>query len=308
MNVPRESEIRPEFRAHLEWQIASALRREERFAAPVGGGLTRLRTAVAMMAALAVGAATMAASGELQEARQRDALIEAAKSEEALMQLRIELAKAAYEDARRRFEVGTASRETVRSAEAELRAMEMRLARNRLDIEEITATAMAPRNDLQAPLVGGRDFVSERLKLDLKTAQQAMAGAEQTLQEARKRFEVGLASRAALLQGEMDLAHARMRMEELRATIDLRGRALAGDIKVEDLVSSVRRVKLTMEQQRIQREIEFATARVEELRRLVSVGQATDLDLKRAEIEVLQRQIDLKLIRQEIEKAGAIRR
>ena len=39
MNPPGEShEIAPEFRARLEWQVESALRRETRFAEPPAGG------------------------------------------------------------------------------------------------------------------------------------------------------------------------------------------------------------------------------------------------------------------------------
>ena len=37
-----------------------------------------------------------------------------------------------------------------------------------LDLEETKASGEAPRDELYAPLVGGRDFVSERLEIDKK--------------------------------------------------------------------------------------------------------------------------------------------
>jgi outer membrane protein TolC len=309
MNPPSEShEITPEFRAHLEWQIESALRRETRFATPISGGVARLRGALVVIAALAVGGIAVAASGELQEARQRELLIETARSEEALVRLRVDLARADYQEARRRFETGTADRETLQAAERQLRAMETALARIQLDIEEIRTTSAAPRNDLQAPLVGQRDFVRERLTLELDTAQHALVAAEQALAQATQRVSVGLAPRAVQLQAEAELAQARARMQQLRATLDLRQRSLRGEIKVEELAPALRRMELTLRRESVQREIEIARGHVEEVRRLMAIGQATQLELKRAEVELLEREVELQRIRQELEMISAVRR
>jgi hypothetical protein len=308
MNVPRESEVRPEFRAHLEWQIASALRREERFAAPVAAPWTRLRTAVALAAALACGAAAVAATDELHEVRQRDALVEAAKAEEKLNQLRVELARTAVQQARSRFEVGTASRETVQAAEAELRAMEGALARNALNIAEIQATAQPPRDDLQAPLVGTRDFVSERLKLTLAELQHQLAAAEGARAAAQARFEVGLASQAARMQAQGEVVQLTLKLQQMAATLELRKQALSGAIKHEDLVQQLRRLELTTQRQQIEREIEMLRARLQEIRRRTEVGTGGELELKRAELELLERQVNLQRIIQEFQKVTAGRR
>src|SRR5688572_14509787 len=138
MNGPMEShEPTQEFRAHLEWQVESALRRETRFAAPASAVMPRLRTALIVVVALAVGGIAAVASEQVQDARQRDVLIESARSEEALVRLRVDLARADYQEARSRFEVGTAGHETVQAAERQMRAMEMALKRIQLDIQEI---------------------------------------------------------------------------------------------------------------------------------------------------------------------------
>ena len=301
-------EVTPEFRAYLEWQIESALRRETRFAAPMSGRLPRVRAAVMVLAALAIGGIAVAASEQVQDARQRDRLIETARSEEALVRLRVELARADFQDARRRFETGTVGRETLQAAESQLRAMEAALARIQIDIEEIRATSAAPRNDLQAPVVGLRDFVRDRLALDLETAQHALVAAEQALAQAQERFRVGVAPRAVQLQAEAEVAQARARMQQLRAMLDLRQRSLRGEIKVEELASALRRTELTFQRERLQREIELARGRVEDVRRLVTTGQATQLDFKRAEVELLEREGELQRIRQELDMLDAVRR
>jgi len=275
MTVPRESDMRPEFRAHLEWQIASALRREERFAEPASrGAVSRLRTALSLVAALAVGAVAMAASGQVQESRQRDVLIEAARADEDLSRLRLQLAEAAYQEAKQKFDVGIASREAVQVARAQLDALKAALARIALNVEEIRATAQAPRDDLQAPLVGQRDFVAERLQLD----------------------------------AEVDLAGALGRMQQLRTTLELRRRALDGQLKAAEVASALRRLELELERTRLERTTVAARTRLETVRRLVAVGQLGELELKRAELEVLEQERDLKRIREEIGKMSPVKR
>jgi len=298
----------PEFRAHLEWQIETALRRETRLASPVSGRVHQLGLVLIILAALATGGVVGIAAGRVQDAQQRDRLVEAARSEESLARVRLDLARTEYQEAQRRLDTGTAGRESLLAAERQMRDMEASLARIRLDIEEIRATSAAPRNELQAPLVGQRDFVRERLRLELESSQHALTAAEQAVQQAHSRIEVGVAPQAALLQPESDLAQARARMQVARGTIDLRDRFVRGEVKAEALAASARRVALTSQQERAQAELELARRRVEELRRQFEIGQASELDLKRSEVELLEKQLELKRIQQEIEALGAAKR
>jgi outer membrane protein TolC len=309
MNGPMEShEPTEEFRAHLQWQVESALRRETRFAAPATAGMPWLRAALMVLAGLAAGSIAVMASEQVQDARQRDVLIEAIRSEESLVRVRLDLARADYQDARSRFEVGTAGRETVQAADRQMRAMEMALKRIQLDIQEIQATSAAPRNELHAPLVGGRDFVKDRLTLELDTAQRTLVAAEQAVADARRRIEVGMAPRAVHLQAEAELARARAHMQLVRTTLELRQRALHEKMSAEDLAGALRRMELTLQLEPVQRELEIARERIDEVRRQVSVGMAEQLELKRAEVELLEREVELKRIRRELESLAAVKR
>jgi outer membrane protein TolC len=305
--VVEPHEPTPEFRAHLEWQIASALRRQSRFAAPVTTRLQQLRTALVVLAALALGGAAGVASGQIQDARQRDVLTEASRSEEQLLRVRLDLSRQEYQRARERFDVGPADHETLLAAERDLRAMETALARVRLDLEEIKATSAAPRNDLQAPLVGQRDFVRERLTLDLQQAQRQLTAAEQSRTRADQNMNIGVASPAVLLQAEAEVARARTHLRMVQAALDLRQRVLAGEIGAEQVAATQRRTELTLQREQVQREVDLARGRVDEVRRLVSVGMATELELKRTEIKVLELQLELQRMQQELVKLGAVR-
>jgi outer membrane protein TolC len=309
MNGPMEShEPTEEFRAHLQWQVESALRREARFAAPAAAGMPWLRATLMVLVGVAAGGIAVIASEQVQDARQRDVLIEAIRSEESLVRVRLDLARADYQEARRRFEVGTAGRETLQAAERQMRAMEAALRRLQLDIEEIRTTSAAPRNELNAPLVGQRDFVRDRLALELETAQHALVAAEQAVTQAQQRVEVGTGPRAALLQAEAELAQARASMQRVHATLDLRQRSVRGEISTDDLAPTLRRMELTFQRDRVQREREIARALIEEVRRRVEVGMASQLELKRAEVELLERDVELQRIRRELESLPAVKR
>lgn len=309
MNPLNEShEPTPEFLAHLEWQIQTALRREDRLTSPVSASRRRFGAALLIIAALTTGGIAGIASERVQDARQRSQLVEAARSEVTLLNVRLELVRATYEDMRRKFEVGTADREALLSVEREVRALEASLARARLDIQEIEMTSSVPRNDLDAPLVGKRDFVRERLALDMAAAQSGLTTAEQAVAQAQQRIEVGAAPAAARLQPEGELAQARLRMQVLRAKLELRQRYLKGEIKADALASEMRRVELTLQRTRSQRELEIARQRVDEVRRLFEVGQGTELDVKRAEVELLERQLEIKGIQRELEMIGGVKR
>lgn len=297
-----------QFRAHLQWQVESALRRETRFAAPAAAGMPWLRAALMVLVGLAAGGIAVIASEQVQDARQRDVLIEAIRSEESLVRVRLDLARADYQEARRRVEVGTAGRETLQDTERQVRAMEAALKRLQLDIEEIQITSAAPRNELNAPLVGQRDFVRDRLALELETAQHALVAAEQAVTQAQQRVEVGTGPRAALLQAEAQLAQARAGMQRVHAALDLRQRSVRGEIGTDDLAPTLRRMELTFQRDRVQREREIARVLIEEVRRRVEVGLASQLELKRAEVELLERDVELQRIRRELEALPAVRR
>jgi hypothetical protein len=308
MSTMASHEPTPEFRAHLEWQIETALRRESRFAAPVTPMPRRWLGALVVVAALVAGGIGGIASERVQDARERDRLIESVQSELELAQLRLNLARTDYEDTRRRFEVGMTDRESLEAAERRLREMQTAIAKLQLDIAEIRATAAAPRNELDAPLVGQRDFVRERVALELENAQRALVAAERAVEEGRRRVEIGTASRAALLRAETELAQARAEMQRLRVQLDIRQRALRGEIKAEEIARTVRLATFTLQLERAQREMEIARARLVEVRRLVEVGTAAPLDAKRAEVELLEREMELKRLRQELEKLDVPRK
>jgi hypothetical protein len=297
-----------EFRAHLEWQIETSLRRENRFAVPVTGRARQVGAVLVVIAALAIGGVAGIAAGRVQDVQKRDRLIELARSEESVASVRLDLAQANYDQVRRQFDVGVTGRESVREAEQQLRALRAEVARIKLDMEEIRATSAAPRNNLDAPLVGQRDFVKDRLTLQLQIAQQALAAAEQGAAQAAQRVNVGVAPETVQLQAETEVAIARFRLQQLMATLSLRQRYLKGEIQADALVAAARESELKLQLARAQLEMSRTQALVEALNQQVQVGRASELDLKRSEVELLERQLEMKRIQQELDALRGVKR
>ena len=290
----------PEFVAHLEWQIRSAIRRETRLTAPVSG-IRRLRAAAAMAAAVIVGAAGGVASGQIQDSVQRNQLVQSTRAEQELTQMRYELAKAEYESMKRRFDLGTTDRESLTSSELQYREMETAIRRLKIDMDEILATSAPPRRDLDAPVVGKRDFVRERLMLDLELAQQALAAAERTHKVMQGRVSIGTAPDTARLQAEVDVVLAMQKMQQLRTNLELRQQLLSGRLQADALVLEVRRTELTLAHDRAVHELALARHRLEALKKRAAVGLAGQLEVKRAEIAILEGEMEMQRIRTELD-------
>jgi hypothetical protein len=219
--------------------------------------------------------------------------------------MRYDLAKAEYESARRQYEVGAAGRDSMAEAAERYRALVAAVKRMHIDLDEIKVTSGPPRNNLDAPLVGKRDFVRDRLMLDVEAAQHTLAAAEETLTAARSRAAVGLASENVTLRAEAEVAQARERMQLAHSKLELRQRFLRGELKTADLAVSQRRTELTFALERAQREMQLERDLLERLRKQAELGLAGQLEVKRAEIAVLEREIELKRISAEL---AALRR
>jgi len=287
-----------EFRSHLEWQIQTAMRRETRFSEPFTRRLPRARTALAVLLALVIGGAGGLAHGYAQESRDRDQLLDSARAEESLIKLRLDLARAEREQAKQRVDTGTAERQLLIVAEDRVRAVEASLARLHLNMEETRASGAGPRDDLQAPLVAQRDFVSERLMIDLATAQRTLAIAEQEDARAQERWRVGVAQRAEVQQADADLLRIRLRMQMLSETLALRRRAVQGEVKPEEISAALRKLELTQMVQSLRQEIELSQTRLDEAKRRFAVGAAPELDVKALELRILEQQAELRQYQQ----------
>ena len=295
----------PEFRAHLEWQLETAMRRESRLSAPVtaAGRFRALRsagTAILVGLALVVGGAAGIASERVQDAKTRNQLLENAKAEQQLLKTRYDLAMADLNESRRRFEIGAVGREEVNEAQRRATAAERALTRLSIDIMEIEKTSAPPRDELTAPKVGTTDFVARRIENDLNQAQRNLAAAEEALAKTRQRVEAGVVPNAALLQAQIEQMASLQHLQELRMRRELREKYLQEQLTAEQLTQSMQRGQLTLELDLTRQQMTLARARLESMKSMVETGAVSPLEAKRAEVELLELELKLKRLQQQL--------
>jgi outer membrane protein TolC len=298
-------EITPEFRARLDWQVATALRRESRFVLPVTGGRwRRLRVAVVLLCTLAVGGLGGVASAQVQDARERVRLLAAARSELALAEMRLELARVEFLDAEQRRRTGLIETSEFMAASAAVRALEASLRAAELGIDEIRITGLPPNDALTAPLVDGRDFVQERLRSQVDAAEAEVRRANHVMSTVEQRVKLGLADSLESLQAGVEAVRADGALEALRTHLQLRAEYLSGEIRTEDLPLAVRRAELRLELRTAALAFTLARHRFHQMENRLALGQATARDVLRAELQMLEREADLEVLRRELALLG----
>jgi hypothetical protein len=89
-------------------------------------------------------------------------------------------------------------------------------------------------------------------------------------------------------------------MQLLRMKVQLRERFARKDIQAEALAAELRRTQLMLGIERAQREIALSRERLDLLRRQADVGMAGQLEVKRAELAVLEAEVELQRLQREL--------
>jgi hypothetical protein len=282
----------PEFRQFLEGEITREFRRHRSFA--------RLRLTALLLGTLAAGTTAGLASAQIRQGAQRDSLLETALSDMALVVMRLEMTRRLIEDVKSRLKVGVVGPSALSDAESELRQMEALAARAKLNVDEIRESAMAARDDLNAPLVGGRDFVTERLQLDLFLAQQRLTAAEQAQAEAERQSRVGTASEFALLDATLKVIREQAALGTLAERRKLRKEFIDQGTAGEQLNRRFQQVQVRHDAHVAQETVNVLRRRLEAVQKQHAVGIASELDLLRAEYELKEKEFELQLLARQL--------
>ena len=307
-------EPREEFLNQLEFQLRADLRRRD-LAAGVRTWMPQSRIAVALAIAavvivsMAIGGGVVAAAYEVRLNEQRDLLLGTFEQRAAIAKQRLALATQQLRNVQQRVSVGIEPQESVPDAQLRVTEAEAELKSIELDIAEIRATGREPMNALSAPLISGRDFVTERWRVEMSVPVAALELEKVRAQAARTRFDVGLAN-------AIDVEAARTRLIELESAVEVFQRkigirqtflkgalpAAVADLRGLEAETDLRRTALA-------RRIDFARRQVHDLKARTEIGTADPLNLAEAELRLQELQLamtkadyDLLLIRKQLGK------
>jgi len=298
----------PRFVEFLEWQLASEQRRLTAFpdaAAPQAHKRKAVRMAgvlALIIASFCLGAAGTYAAVQIDDEALKALLLTKADilREQAL--IRFETFTHELDETKPLVENGVVSmseldeiRFRVAVAEADLRARER-------DLEEITITGVAPRDDLGAPLVGDRDFVLGRIEGRSKAIRIDLERRQRSLARIAALADRGYVNRVELEAAEHGVQNAEANLRHLERRRELRAAFLAGTLTADAVELLALADRATEGAEEARRSLELAQRSLERVAKQVESAVTTRTELRRAEMDVqaLQRRLRLAELEREL--------
>jgi hypothetical protein len=216
----------------------------------------------------------------------RDLLLAKVETHLQLADSRLELMRQHQRHLQVRIDAGLIRAEQGNRLAADIARMEIEQRRLVLDQDEIRLSSRPPQHDLSAPVLDGRDFVTERLKLELKFVQENETQLQNEMERLEKLVALGLISPREMDQvnGNRDRVHAVV--EELCRKIELRTMFLNDELTAEQ-------VEIQAMMYDTEKRVETAGAIVDQIRnRLLDMEEKHQLGLI-TDTELAQARYDL---------------
>lgn len=299
------------FAARLEATLVSELRRRER-EAPVSwwAGWMPAHSVAALalivITSMAIGGGAVAAAYEAENRQAKNELLEMYQRRLDVATQRRQLAETRFKETEIRSDVGLVSEDAeweAAAALAEASAAESRLS---VDIDEVRATGREPRQELSAPKVGSRDFVSERLAAERRAAAAALQLKQRLAQKWLARAEIGVIGPEAAVDAQLEVTLATAALEAVDRRIAIRAAFLAG--RQSGVVTDLRGMEVAAEQmvKGLRPKVVQARKDVERLEQRAKVGVVAAVDV--AEARVKQLELETELSKAELDLALVQRR
>lgn len=309
-----QHEPRAEFAARLESKITHEIRRRNQLAlAPQWATWSPVQVlaaaAVVIIASMGLGGAVVASAYEIQNNQTRDQLLSRLEQRADVARQRLELTTTEREAAQRRFEVGMiGSRDVLEKGRAVVEA-EAEVALVALDLEEVRLSGREPRHELSAPKVSGRDFVGERLQVELSVPGKVLEVERRLASDVQKRVEIGVFDPVELEVSRSRVLDVEVALDTIRRKIELRKQFLAGKMDSVETELRVLETEAERKTKTLGPKIELARQEVARLEQRAAMGLAQTVDvaeatLRRLELETAlsRAELDLALIRRRIRR------
>ena len=305
--MPDRNEPSTQFVDRLEWQLASEFRRRDRLK-PARGRIAVPRGVVALSLAagvLLLGVAATKAADLIKDSWRKKIEVARLETEVKIKTAFLELKKERADEANKRFSLGLVAEDEALTAKLGVERSASDLERSVLDLEEVNVSGETPNDELYAPLIGGRDFVSERLEIEKEVLKLDLdlrrARTERAL---RQRIAVGVLPKSALDEFLASLAGQEAAIEEIESRLTLRRRFLAGEISAGELEIQARMSAAEKDLKEARSSIDMLQTRLEDLRAKEAAGLITSDEVKGAQLglDFAQSKADLALEQIEILK------
>lgn len=303
----------PGFLQNLEWQLGRELRLSRMHDKP-RPAVRVMKIAALMIGSVALGAAAMEASQQIEEAWRRELVETRLQIQVQMAQQRLQMQQETAALARSQVEQGLRGEQEGLYLELQLAEAEADVSLRALDLQEIRASGREPLRELSSPLVDGRDFVTERIQLRMGVAQHRLDVFRRVADQARQRAQVGAVGTQDVQAQDLAMHEAERYVRDLARQLEIREAFLEGDIsgveaELQLLEAEALNRFVLLDQQR-----EYFQLELDRVRRMIQLGTmnpitATQMETQVAEIEaqILLAGAELEIVRRELERRSAQR-
>jgi outer membrane protein TolC len=284
----------------LEWQLASEFRRRATLK-PAPGRIAVPRSMAALGLAagvLLMGVAATKAADLIKDSWRKKIEVARLETEVRIKTAFLELKKDRAAQAENRFSLGLVGEDEILAAKRGAERATADLEKSALELDEVKTSGQAPRDEIYAPLAGGRDFVGERLEIEKRVLQLDLdLNRTRTERALRRRVELGVVPKSALSDFTASLAGQEAAIADIENRLALRRRFLSSEISAGELEIQVRLSAAQRELREAQSSIETIRPRLEEARAQAAAGLITVDEVKGMELglSAAQAQADLAL-------------
>ncbi len=301
MNTNQDAD--PDFVKALEWQLRSSLRRSAAAADPPHRFRLTLSKAVASVA-LVVGSMLLGAAGTYavtheDDSASRGLLVAKNQAHLEIAEMLLAHHAQALEESRPMAEKGYVAEGEVSRLELRVISSESEMQLRRLDLEEVSITGREPNNALSAPLVEGRDFVTERLKVKERPIERRLVMEAKELDRLRELAEAAYVPGYEVETAEAHLQQMAIGFEQFRRRQSLRARFLAGELTPKEVELHALQEQARTARDTAARELPVMAQQLEHVRLRSAEGLVSRSEV--SEMEIAMRALEAQIRLAELE-------
>lgn len=286
-----------QFLERLEWQLSSEFRRTNRLKSSPGNiAIPRRIVAVAcMMGMLMTGVAIVKAADYLKDSWRKKIEIARAETQVQLKTAHLEFIREMAARAEKQSSDGVIREEEYQAMKISAEKADLDLKKSQLNLDEVRVSGVIPRGELYAPKVGGRDFVTERLKIEKDSVELDLDMLRRHWERLERLVEEDLVSEHEMAPVQAEIAVLEVTIDKIQKQLDLRERFIAREIsalevEIKDLTTAAEK-----NMRQAQSRVDSLNTQLKRLKNLERRGMISPSEIKQLENVLFAAETELKL-------------
>lgn len=174
---------------------------------------------------------------------------------------------------------------------------ELGFKKSLLNLDEVKMSGKPPRNELYSPMVGGRDFVRERLQIEIKEIELVLEQLGIHLERFSQLVKQNLVQEDEMAHIQAEIATQKVMIDKIQQRIDLRRRFLEGKITAQE-------VEIEDRMTGAERNLHVAQSKVDSLKEQLERFKVLEIKGNLSHMEVVQLQYALDAAQAELNLAA----